>query len=490
MVQSCVSDYALGVSPLDRPALEIEMRFVCATVPWAELVAMQGYKKSDFVYRETLDIATHIRLRVDVHDGTVECVRKEQLTRIFYPTFDRYVHINHETSSVPLPTTCSSTSTDIRRTSFIPDSDEQSCPHVDVTIKPTGDPIIEVECAPFRVTDDDDTIIAKCRNFEEMCRVIHQFLKMPLGHFNQPMPLALTRDKLELATGKNYLTSLKLDGLRRLVELRMYITPHKLGRKASVHLYASRTMTLLNHADIASNIILQNLPDDVTDMMTEKGFADVHLLFDSEEIGRTLHILDMTDTKYGQNDDLMCRLRNVRAWLPMLQQLFVKGSAGELYDKIKVKPYFAEAVLKHKCAINLQKKDLQVCVDGLIFTPNRHLRSTVFRTIYKWKEASASTIDLLYHSNDLLLTVKGSESSRYESILRHFPDFFTIDQTSLHAHTVEEGSIVECRINAHRITCIGVRRDKVYPNTLKTCLHTLKVVEENITLNELITHFT
>lgn len=483
----CVSDHALSVAPKERPALEIEMRFVSAKVPWAELAAMKGFKKTDSVYRETLDVASQVRLRVDVHDGTVNCVRKEQLTRIFYPDLDRYVHINKETDCVTPPTTtCQFGVGEIRRTSFAPHHDDDTCPHVDVTLKQAGDPIIEVECAPFTATDDENTIIAKCRNFEEMCGVVHRLLKLPLGQFNQPMPLALTRDKLKLATGKNYLTSLKLDGVRRLVELRLYVTPHRLGRRGTVHLYASRTMTLLQQADIVSDLTPQVMPSDVGDMVTEKGHARIHLLIDSEEVGRTLHILDMADAENGNSDDLMLRLRKVREWLPLLQQLFVTGSAAKLYDHIKVKPYFAEAVLKHKCAINLQKKDLQVRVDGLIFSPNRPMTNTLFRTIYKWKEASASTIDLLYHSNDLLVTT----TSRYESILHHFPGSFTIDHSSLNAHTVQQGAIVECRINDYRITCIGVRRDKVYPNTLKTCLHTLKVVNENITLDELITHFT
>ena len=483
MASVCVSDYALGMAPNERSTLEIEMRFLCATVPWAKLAAIKGFKKTECIYRETLDIASNIRLRVDVHDGTVECVRKEQLSRIFYPTYHRYAHINKEMMSTKLPSACQSAGVEIRRISFLPEHGDKTCPHVDVTLKPTGDPIIEVECAPFTATDDDDTIITKCRNFEEMCSVIFQLLQMPLGHFNQPMPVALTRDKMKIAIGKNYLTSLKLDGVRRLIELRLHITSHKLGRRASVYLYASRTMTLLYHADVASDLDVRMLPPDVEDLITEQGSSDNHLLLDSEEVGRTLHILDMTDTKNDNGDDFMCRLRKVRAWLPLLQKLFV----GKLYDSIKVKPYFAEAVLKKKCAMNLQKQDLQVRVDGLIFSPNRSVASTLFRTIYKWKEASMSTIDLLYHSDDLLAT---THTQGLESILSHFPATFTIDHASLKAHTVESGAIVECRIDKNRIICIGVRYDKMYPNTLKTCLHTLKVIEENITLDELITHFT
>lgn len=489
MAKMSVANYALDLSPMDRVDLEIEMRFVCATVPWAELAAMADFTKTESVFRETFDTASNTRMRVDVQDGSVECIRKEQLTRIFCPAFDRYAHINKECSDVTVPPT-GVTTPEIRRTSFVPA--ENTCPRLDITIKQTGDPNIEVECAPFCAADNEEVVLAKCRNFEEMCDIVHRMLKTPLGQFSQPMPVALTRDRLKIATGKHYLTSLKLDGVRRLLELRLHITGHKLGRRASAHVYASRTMSLLHHADIAAH--LQTLPESVEDQIAQTGFANIHLLIDAEQIGRSLHIIDMTDASPNAGnraaDEFMSRLRQVRSWLPLLQDVFVKGPAPKLYDLIKVKPYFAEAVLKKKCAVNLQKQDLQVKVDGLIFSPARSTSNTLFRTIYKWKDAAASTIDLLYRSDDLLVTVSQGDESRFESILRHFPTAFTIDHPSLRAHTVQQGAIVECRIRNDCLTCVGVRHDKIYPNTLKTCLHTLRVVKENITLEDLITHFT
>lgn len=478
------------VKPADRPHIEVEMRFLSAINPIDTLMRMNELTKVERTFRETLDMGSNVRTRIDMNDGSIECVKKDQLARLFDVERDRYVHINREVPHAEEIMESIDGGIDIVRTSLVPSVDAVACPRIDIT-KKTSTYILEVECAPFTDADTDGTIMTKCKNFEETCKTLHVLLGSPLGQFKQPMPIALTRDRLRLATGCNYLTSHKVDGERRLLELRLHLTKHTLGRRASFHLYASRTMTILRDIDLTTFIrTTKLLPLDIEELM-RKATTDIFLFIDVEEVVttqgvKTMQILDVTRRGQPEQVSIELRLRLARDWLPLLRNLLIPS----FVEQVTVKPYFKESIFKTRCAKSLIQKELKIPVDGLIFTPILSRNNSVFRWIYKWKETAASTIDLLYRSGDLLVAVTdGDEWRSLESILQHFPSTFCINHGSLIAHTVSDGTIVECRIVNDEIHCVGIRHDKVYPNTLKTCLHTLTVVKENISLSDIIAHF-
>lgn len=476
------------VRPADRAQIEIEMRFSSTIIPFAGLAGIAGLQKEERSFQETMDVLRGVRARIDINDGAIECVKKDQLTRIFHKQLDRYIHINSEQTVPEEAMQPIGNGIVVTRVSFVPSPDHPTCPRIDVTTKEGGIPVLEVECAPFASTDSDSEIISKCKNFDEMCKVLYMLLGSPLGQFKQPMPIALTRDRLKTATGGKYLTSHKVDGERRLLELRLYLTHHTMGRHATLHLYSSRTMTLLQYKDISGEIrTTSKLPFAVH----EGAVNNVHLLIDAEEIttlqaNKALQILDITDRGKPEEMSMERRLRTAREWLPLMRALLIP----EDFQKITVKPYFKEAVLKDRCARSLQARELEIPVDGLIFTPINSRSNSMFQTIYKWKEPGACTIDLLYQNRTLLVSYDKDSTRCMDDILHHFPRTFRINHDALIAHTVSEGDIVECRIMNDEIRCVGVRKDKVYSNTLKTCLHTLTVVKENITLQEIIAQYT
>lgn len=477
------------VSPADRAQIEVEMRFSSTIIPFAGLAGIAGLHKEERSFQETTDVLGGVRTRIDVHDGAIECVKKDQLTRILHKQLDRYVHINREEEVTEDAMQPIGKGAVVTRVSFVPSPDDPTCPRIDVTIKEDGTPVLEVECAPFFSTDTDNEIISKCKNFEEMCKVLNMLLGSPLGQFKQPMPIALTRDRLKTATGGKYLTSHKVDGERRLLELRLYLTHHTMGRHATLHLYSSRTMTLLQYKDISGEV--RGITTQLPVVVDEEGDAiKVLLLIDAEEVvtlqgNKELQILDITDRGHPE-ESMERRLRTARLWLPLLRSLLIPHD----FHKITVKPYFKEAVLKTRCAESLQARELKMPVDGLIFTPVFSRSNSMFQTIYKWKDTSACTIDLLYQNGKLLVSYDKNTTRCMEDILDHFPKAFRINHDALNAHTVSDGDVLECRIMDDEIRCVGVRKDKVYPNTLKTCLHTLTVVKENVTLQEIIAQFT
>jgi hypothetical protein len=141
----------------------------------------------------------------------------------------------------------------------------------------------------------------------------------------------------------------------------------------------------------------------------------------------------------------------------------------------------------------ISSKDVDHKIDGLIFTPvTLRIGTQTQYTLFKWKPREK-------HTFDFKMVDSGQNWTAYVTQGRGDIPFCSVEKNSSggkrfvsllekNCSGSESGDIIECDYNKDEETFdpIMIRRDKEHPNSLHTVEKTLLNIEENITMDEVL----
>ncbi len=318
---------------------------------------------------------------------------------------------------------------------------------------------------------------------------LNRFYKNKNKTFPGILPVALTRDKLtdifiQNGTCKEYVVSYKADG-ERFLWLCFYIN--------------NKPVSILVNRNLDIQVLPLHLPSNCFDgcildlELIEIENKKILLLFDSVALmGKSiinehygfrlecmrwfLHLLSTQDCyRLSVLND------NIADYPHTYQniQLQFKSHCKNDYV-INIKPVY--------CISNISKlPTANFSVDGLIF------QCTTNNTCFKWKPPKELTIDFLVYQPE----TKEPISTYYKDI----PNKYTILNGNLGLYSINnnnnhlfsyvqcaseyEGRVCECYFNTDKWLIKQIRTDKIIPNSNHVVCHTIKVIQEDITLNEI-----
>lgn len=158
-------------------------------------------------------------------------------------------------------------------------------------------------------------------------------------------------------------------------------------------------------------------------------------------------------------------------------------NCNELYLHIQTKRFYYTSEIKD-CMLNTQK--LPYKTDGYIFTPvYRKIFNGTDKRTYKWKSGTDHTIDfeLRENGNIYLWDKNNNDILICEIEYEHEEDKFEFNSD------IKIPCIVECKIikKGEESSWVFIKRrdDKERPNSMKTYLSTINVINENITERDL-----
>eukprot|EP00026_Physarum_polycephalum_P003620 Phypoly_transcript_03633.p1 GENE.Phypoly_transcript_03633~~Phypoly_transcript_03633.p1 ORF type:complete len:692 (+),score=105.06 Phypoly_transcript_03633:141-2216(+) len=306
--------------------------------------------------------------------------------------------------------------------------------------------------------------------------------------FPGSLPQGLERSKIKHLQKGDYWVSEKSDGLRYLlfiidrgaylIDRRMdFYQIHKFP--LLIDLFGTSGVTLLD-GEMVRNLRTGKLMYLIFDILAINGQTNVGMYNLSERLGiiGKKVVTVFRDAVKERGKDYFMKLQFTLSGKIFRPKHLIKELATMIKHNEKGERLFVD---DKRCHRN----------DGLIFTPSGPYLVYSSSHLMKWKYCDRLTIDFLFKFTDeghVALVGEGGD------VMSNWPDFDMAqsdwDKLTTALATTKDPSkaVIECAFNneTQKWMFLTLRPDKDRPNHIKTVKHTLFIVNENITLEELV----
>jgi mRNA guanylyltransferase len=307
--------------------------------------------------------------------------------------------------------------------------------------------------------------------------------------FPGSLPSALERSKIKLLQKGDYWVSEKSDGLRYLlfivdqgsylVDRRMdFYQIHKFP--LLIELFGASGVTLLD-GEMVRNLRTGKLMYLIFDILALNGQTNIGMYNLSERLGivgkKVVSVFrDSVHERGGK--DYYLKLQFTITGKIFRPKALIKELASMIKHNEKGERLFVD---DKRCHRN----------DGLIFTPSGPYLPYASSHLIKWKYGDRLTIDFLFKftsEGHVALVGEGGEVKSDWKGFDLLPDDWNKLTTALATTKHPDQAVIECAYDykSDKWRFLTLRPDKDRPNHRTTVQHTLFIVKENITIEELV----